>query len=201
MNTVSAATAQLDEQLPALRRRLLHHARMVMRDVSLAEDLVQDTLMVVVEGQSGYRGDAALTTWAVSILKHKIADWYRSPAHRRMVQLPDADDAELGDRIDALFDADGAYTDPVPAWQQPENQAETRQMMGVLNGCMSALPNQTGRVFMMREWLGFENAEIAERLGLSAENCRQLLHRARMGLRGCMQRQWVEARTPGQTLQ
>ncbi len=200
MSTLQGATAPLNDQLPALRQRLLRHARRVMHDVGSAEDLVQDTLLAVFEREAQRRGDASLTTWATSILKNKIADWYRAPVRRRMVQLPD-DDAQPGDSIDALYDAEGAYTDPVPPWQQPENQAETRQMMGVLNGCMSELPSQTGRVFMMREWLGFETAEIAERLGLSADNCRQLLHRARMGLRGCVQQRWIEARAPGQALQ
>jgi RNA polymerase sigma-70 factor (ECF subfamily) len=43
----------------------------------------------------------------------------------------------------------------------------------------------------MREWLGFDNSEIGLKLGLSGENVRQILHRARMGLRGCMQHNWV----------
>lgn len=199
MSTPADATLTLNDQLPVLRQRLLRHARMVMHDLGTAEDLVQDTLMAVFESEARRRGDASLSTWATSILKNKIADWYRAPARRRMVQLAD-DDAQLGDGIHALFDADGAYTDPVPPWQQPDNQAEARQMMGVLDGCMKALPVQTGRVFMMREWLGFETAEIAERLGLSADNCRQLLHRARMGLRGCMQQKWIGARAPTRAL-
>lgn len=200
MSALADTTVTLNDQLPALRQRLLRHARMVMHDIGSAEDLVQDTLLAVFEREAQRRGDASLTTWATSILKNKIADWYRAPVRRRMVQLPD-DDTQLGDSIDALYDAEGAYTDPVPPWQQPENQAEARQMMGVLNGCMTELPSQTGRVFMMREWLGFETAEISERLGLSADNCRQLLHRARMGLRGCMQQRWIEARAPRKSLQ
>ena len=200
MSALADTTVTLNDQLPALRQRLLRHARMVMHDIGSAEDLVQDTLLAVFEREAQRRGDASLTTWATAILKNKIADWYRAPVRRRMVQLPD-DDTQLGDSIDALYDAEGAYTDPVPPWQQPENQAEARQMMGVLNGCMTELPSQTGRVFMMREWLGFETAEISERLGLSADNCRQLLHRARMGLRGCMQQRWIEARAPRKSLQ
>jgi RNA polymerase sigma-70 factor (ECF subfamily) len=200
MSVMPSATPPLNEQLPALRQRLMRHARMVMHDAGSAEDLVQDTLMAVFESEGQRRGDASLSTWATAILKHKIADWYRAPARRRMVQLTE-DDAQLGDSIDALYTAEGAYADPVPPWQQPENQTEARQMMSVLNGCMAALPSQTGRVFMMREWLGFETAEIAERLGLSADNCRQLLHRARMGLRGCMQQRWIDARAPRQALQ
>ena len=84
-----------------------------------------------------------------------------------------------------------AYAEPVPAWQQPENRTEQRQMMTVLERCVSCLPRQTGNVFMMREWLGFETAEICERVGVSADNCRMILHRARMALRDCMQRDWI----------
>lgn len=183
-------TPALEPQLPALRARLLRHARFAVHDDSLAEDLVQDTLIAVVEQYGKRRGEASLLTWATAILKNKVADWYRSPMRRRMVQFS-ADDSKQGDAIDALYDANGAYADPVPAWQQPENQAEQRQMMTVLERCVSCLPRQTGRVFMMREWLGFETAEICERLGVSSENCRTILHRARMGLRDCMQRDWI----------
>ena len=180
----------LEAQLPALRLRLVRHARFAVRDDSLAEDLVQETLIAVFEQHGTRRGDASLVTWATAILKNKIADWYRSPTRKRVVQF-DASDDKLDDAIDALYDADGSYADPVPAWQQPENRTEQRQMMTVLERCLSCLPRQTGRVFMMREWLGFETAEICERVGVSADNCRMILHRARMALRGCMQRDWV----------
>jgi RNA polymerase sigma-70 factor, ECF subfamily len=187
------AITPVDEQLPALRRRLLRRARRVMHDIGSAEDLVQDTLMAVVESQSKRRGDAVLSTWAIAILKHKIADWYRSPARWRVVQLPDADDAISGEGIDAWHDPEGTYALAAPAWQQPENQAEVRQLMGVFDGCMSALPKQTRHVFMMRVWLGLETAEIAEQLDLTVNNCHQILHRARMGLRGCMQQRQIQA--------
>lgn len=186
-------SAALAPQLPALRQRLLRHARFAVHDASLAEDLVQDTLMAVVEQHEGRRGTATLLTWAMAILKNKVADWYRSPARRRMVQFNPDDDA-LDDAIDALYDAQGAYREPVPAWQQPEGQMERRQMMTVLERCLSCLPRQTGRVFMMREWLGFETTEICERVGVSAENCRTIMHRARMALRSCMQRDWIDSK-------
>ncbi|TAL66387.1 MAG: sigma-70 family RNA polymerase sigma factor [Burkholderiaceae bacterium] len=180
----------LEAQLSVLRVRLLRSARFAVHDDSLAEDLVQDTLIVVVQQYERHRGEATLLTWSTAILKNKIADWYRSPARRRMVQL-DPDDIQQGDAVDALYAADGAYAKPVPAWQQPENLAEQRQLMTVLERCVGCLPKQTGRVFMMREWLGFETSEICERLSVSSQNCRTILHRARMALRECMQRDWI----------
>lgn len=181
---------ELAAQLAALRLRLLRHARFAVHDHSLAEDLVQDTLIAVVEQHAKRRGDASLATWATAILKNKVADWYRSPSRKRMVQLNE-DDSRLEESTDALYGSNGAYIDPVPAWQQPENREEQRQMMTVLERCVSCLPRQTGRVFMMREWLGFETAEICERTAISADNCRTILHRARTALRDCMQRDWI----------
>lgn len=187
-------TGDLESQLPELRQRLLRHARFALRDVSVAEDLVQDTLMAVVEQRAGHRGAASLVTWAMAILKNKIADWYRSPARRRMVQFAPEDES-MDQAIDALYDANGAYADPIPAWQQPDSLMEQRQMMTVLERCVGCLPVQTGRVFMMREWLGFETTEICERVGVTAENCRTIMHRARMALRDCMQRDWINTKT------
>jgi len=110
-----------------------------------------------------------------------------------MVQI-NTGEGTLDEAIDALYDANGAYAEPVRARQRPDERMERREMLTILERCIACLPGQTGRVFMMREWLGFETAEICERLGVSAANCRTILHRARMGVRACMQRDWVGAK-------
>lgn len=188
-------TARLEPELPALRQRLMRQARLTVHDSAHAEDLVQDTLIALVQQWSTYRGDAALSTWAISILRHKVADWYRSPRAKREVQLPSADDAE-GRALDAAladqFDESGHWREAVPAWQQPDNETERKQMRQTLEGCLASLPEQTRRVFMMREWLGFETDEIREQLGLSSDNVRTILHRARLSLRECMQQRWFD---------
>jgi RNA polymerase sigma-70 factor, ECF subfamily len=189
----NSTRASADGELASLRRRLLRHASYAVGDSGAAEDLVQDTLIAVVEQGERRRGEASLVTWSIAILKNKIADWYRAPAQRRVVALAAEDDA-IDEVVDALYRRDGSYADSVPDWQGPESREEQRQMMSVLERCMTALPQQTGRVFMMREWLGFENGEICERLRISAENCRTILFRARTALRVCMQHKWIDAR-------
>ncbi|MDD5332272.1 MAG: sigma-70 family RNA polymerase sigma factor [Rhodoferax sp.] len=188
-------TPSLENQLPALRLRLMRQARVAVADASLAEDLVQETLLAMFEQEAKHRAQASLATWGTAILKNKIADWYRSPNRKRFVQATEEEsDGELNDGVAALYDAVGHYVQEIPSWQQPENRMEQRQMFTVLEQCVDCLPRQTGRVFMMREWLGFETAEICSRLNLSAENCRMILHRARMGLRQCMQHNWLDAK-------
>ena len=124
-------------------------------------------------------------------MKHKIADWYRAPDRRKLVSK-DSIEERLNVDIDALYDANGSHAQPVPAWQQPDSQVERNQMMTILERCIGCLPQQTGRVFMMREWLGFENTEISQSLGLSMDHCRTILYRARTALRTCMQRDWID---------
>ncbi|MGI8581930.1 MAG: RNA polymerase sigma factor, partial [Chitinophagaceae bacterium] len=44
----------------------------------LAEDLVQDTFLSAYQSYENYKGRSNVKTWLFSILKHKIADHYRS---------------------------------------------------------------------------------------------------------------------------
>ena len=43
---------------------------------------------------------------------------------------------------------------------------------------------------MMRELLGLETAEICQELAMAMTNCWVILHRARMGLRLCLEETW-----------
>jgi RNA polymerase sigma-70 factor (ECF subfamily) len=44
----------------------------------------------------------------------------------------------------------------------------------------------------MRELLGLETDEICKELSISTSNCWVILHRARLGLRQCLETQWFE---------
>jgi RNA polymerase sigma-70 factor, ECF subfamily len=177
----------VDAELKSLRDRLLRRARCQMRDPAVAEDLVQDTLVTVVERHSQRRGESSLATWATAILKHKVADWYRSPSRRRTLDQYDQRASSVDDAAPAS-DPEFGDTLSVPSWQQPENRSEQRQMMATVRQCLADLPRQQGHVFVMREWLGFETFEICDRLGISPDNCRTILHRTRSALRTRLQR-------------
>ncbi len=67
----------------------------------------------------------------------------------------------------------------------------TRQFRAVLEAGLGHLPPRTARVFMMREFLGFESGEICTQLGIKAGNCQVIPHRARLKLRGCLDSGWL----------
>jgi len=177
--------------LALLRQRLVRHARFAVSNDALAEDLVQETLIAVVERLPQYRGEATVVTWAVAILKNKVADWYRSPARLRVTRIDDDD----GDHAcSPTHDASGGLTGAVPSSQEPANLVENREMMQALSLCVRAMPPRTAHAFLMHDWHGYPTAEICDQLGLSTGNVRQMLVRARRVLRECMTHDWADCK-------
>ena len=179
----------LEADLAALRPALLKFAQLQLRDPRACEDVVSEVLLALLERPQAFEGRSSLRTYATGILKFKIVDHLRRRA--REVPIEPLDEQSMDDALDALFAADGHYREPQPAWQQPERALESAQVQRQLEGCIEHLPERLGRVFMMREWLEKEVDEICGELGITANHCSVLLYRARMQLRGCLQRHGV----------
>jgi RNA polymerase sigma-70 factor, ECF subfamily len=183
-------TADLSAQLPAFRADLLRFARLQLRDEAAAEDAVQETLLAALEPRAQFGGHAQLRTWLFAILKNKVVDIIRRRSKEPSVELLFEEIPE--DSFDALFDERGHWRpeDRPADWGNPEQSFEDARFRQVFDACLNRLPENTARVFMMREFLGFETAEICKELAISATNCWVVLHRARMALRLCLDNQW-----------
>jgi RNA polymerase sigma-70 factor (ECF subfamily) len=56
---------------------LFKYALVRLRDVSKAEDVVQETFLAALKGGRTFEGRSAEKTWLVGILKNKIGDYFR----------------------------------------------------------------------------------------------------------------------------
>jgi RNA polymerase sigma-70 factor, ECF subfamily len=178
----------IEAQLAQLHLPLLRFAQMQLRNDSMAEDVVSETLLAILEKPTAFAGRSSLRTYATGILKYKIVDVIRKRG--REVHVEPLDEQSMDDALDALFAEDGHWREPPAAWQQPEKSLEQRQFFEILQTCVDRLPARTGRVFMMREWLEKEVDEICIELGITSNNCGVMLYRARMQLRDCLDRNW-----------
>jgi len=193
LKTVSSplsSDADFRRKIEALRPYLLRYATLQLRDAAAAEDAVQETLLAALAGEANFAGRANLRTWLTGILKHKIVDSIRRQARER--PAADLQNGVESGEFDGLFDRRGHWQEAPDAWQQPEGALGQKQFLAALEACLRALPERTARVFMMREHLGLETAEICKELGISATHCWVMLHRARMALRLCLQTNWFE---------
>ncbi|MCB2021886.1 MAG: sigma-70 family RNA polymerase sigma factor [Burkholderiaceae bacterium] len=180
------------EALLALRADMLRFAQLQLRNTETAEDLVQESIEAALRKSSSFVGQSTLKTWVFAILRNRIIDHLRTA--RRTVPMSNLvdDDEDWQERLETLFNERGRWRDqtrPV-AWPNPEESMQTRQFWSVFEACLDHLPANTGRVFMMREFLGFESDEICAQLGITTSNCHVILHRARLKLRGCMDSGW-----------
>jgi len=199
MNRTDAATRGgafdwNDPAVNAIRRDMIRFAQLQLRDTGAAEDMVQEALLAAMKHESSFAGRAALKTWMFGILRNKIVDHIRRSSREIAgADLVDAtgDDAE---DFDGLFDRGGFWNpDDRPAtWADPEASFTQKQFWSVFDACLDHLPEKTARVFMMREFLEFDTDEICRQLGLSSSNCWVILHRARAGLRECLEDHWFK---------
>jgi RNA polymerase sigma-70 factor (ECF subfamily) len=178
----------LESELAELHKPLLRFAQLQLRNDSMAEDVVSETLLAILEKPDNFEGRSSLRTYATGILKFKIIDVLRKRG--REVHVEPMDDQSMDDALDALFAKDGHWQEPPPVWQHPEKSLEQQQFFDKLQACVDRLPARTGRVFMMREWLDKEVDEICGELGITANNCGVMLYRARMQLRECLNQTW-----------
>ncbi len=176
--------------LTGLREDMLRFAHLELGSDE-AEDAVQEALAGAFKNAAGFRREAALKSWVIAILKNKIADILRQRRRRPSIAsdlTADGQEQTLPD----VFDRKGMWHDATKPsrWGNPEADLHERQFLTVFDTCLNRLPPSQGRVFLMREVVELEAAEICGELGLSTNNLYVILHRARLGLRACLERNW-----------
>jgi RNA polymerase sigma-70 factor (ECF subfamily) len=186
--------APLDHAIADLRPVLMRIARMQLRNDAWAEDAVSETLVSALEQRGSFAGQSQLKTWVVGILKHKIIDQFRRSG--REVSVEAATEAAEAESFEELFLPSGHRVSQPLDWGDPEASLSRVQFFDVLQTCVDRLPASLARIFMMREWLEFETAEICKEMSITPTNCFVMLHRARMKLRECLEVDWFAGRSP-----
>lgn len=182
-HSLSDPETWLDAHGDALYRFALQR----VRDASLAEDLVQDTLLAALRARAGFAAQASERTWLIAILKNKIIDHFRRGA--REVPLPEADDPDAA--IEALFAAEDGHWRRFPAaWEHPDTALEQAEFWRAFADCLAGLPARQAQAFTLCELDGLATEELCKALGASTSNVWVMLHRARLRLRECLERTW-----------
>ncbi len=188
---------ELNDAIVEMRPVLLKLAMTQLRNNSWAEDVVSETMIAAIESAKRFAGRAKLRTWVVGILKHKIVDQLRRQSREVSTEAGRDDSDGNGDALEALYNETGSrVTEPLD-WGDPELALRQQQFAVVLQQCLEHLPDTQGRAFLMREWLGYETAEICKTLGITANHCNVLLFRARLRLRECIEANWIQQHRVG----
>lgn len=160
-----------------------------LRDPHQAEDVVQETFLAAIKSPD-FAGQSAPRTWLTGILKHKIIDMMRKNV--REVSASDLmtdEDANM----DEFFDEKSRWIEKPLTWDVPQDALEQKQFLGTLQNCMDKLPTKLAQLFLMRDVQETDNEEICKELNITSTNAWVMLYRARMGLRKCLEINWLGA--------
>ncbi len=170
---------------------LLRVAQIYVSSRAVAEEVVQETWLGVLNGLDRFEERSSLKTWIFRILTN-IA---KTRAQREGRTLPLSalqDPARVPEPAvdpDRFLDSEharwpGHWALKPQAW--PEERllaAETRERIGA---AIEALPATQRAVIMLRDVQGWDTDEVCNALGLTETNQRVLLHRARSKVRAAL---------------
>jgi RNA polymerase sigma-70 factor (ECF subfamily) len=134
-------------------------------DFSLADDLVQETLLRAHKSEATFKGEASRTTWLCAIALNVMRDHFRATA-RRPTQVSDPE------ALLALMNEEVLEDDLL----QEEMDSCIRQYV-------LRLPERQRDIVALHDIAGLTHREISSGLGISQSNSRILLHRGRAALK------------------
>lgn len=163
---------------------------------AVAEEVVQDTWVGVLNGIDRFEGRSALRTWIFQILLNQA----RSRGKREKRTLPFAffqrrAEEGSGPAVDADSFRGGAWASPPAEWEEPEQRLATAESRDVLLTAISELPPRQRDVIVLRDVQGYTAEEARNALDISETNQRVLLHRARAKVREALDEHMTEGST------
>jgi RNA polymerase sigma-70 factor (ECF subfamily) len=176
---------------------LLRVARLYVSSRSVAEEVVQETWVGVLNGIARFEGRSSLRTWIFRILTNTAKT--RGIREGRSVPFSalQGDDA-AGPTVDPeRFHPPGESIEPgawaAPPVPLPEEALLAGETLKVVEAAIEALTPAQRAVITLRDIEGWRSDEVRNALELTETNQRVLLHRARAKVRSALEEYAAEA--------
>jgi RNA polymerase sigma-70 factor (TIGR02943 family) len=161
-----------------------------LHDKELCKDLLQEAFLAAWRNIDSYKGQASVKNWLFIILKRKITDHYRKAHTRLKVEM-----AQQENNDHTFFDEEdhwrkGMYPQP---WSIDfSNRVEVKEFQHVFHSCGKKLRAIQNSVFVMKYVDAMDSEEICKELQITSSNYWVLLHRAKVRLRACLEKNWMQ---------
>jgi RNA polymerase sigma-70 factor (ECF subfamily) len=167
-------------------------------DPAVAEELVQDTWLALVQGINRFEGRSTLRTWLFHVLMYRINERQRRQKRLRALPLleePVVDADRFRDPGDRWA---GHWASPPPSWDGvPDERIAEQELMEQIRKLVDDLPPRQRAVLILRDIEGMAASDVCDVLGISDGSERVLLHRARARIRNGLERYLIGERDHG----
>jgi RNA polymerase sigma-70 factor (TIGR02943 family) len=156
-------------------------------DAGCAQDLVQDTFLAAIENIDTFKGESSPKTWLFSILNHKITDYYRKKINQPV--------SINNQSLSIFFDEYGSWKHekrPVEWHDEEKNLLDDPDFQQILEKCLNALPESWNICIKQRYLSKKSGRELCQELDITPTNLWQIMHRAKVQLRECVESNWFK---------
>ncbi len=179
---------------------MLRLAMIYIPERAVAEEIVQETWMGVLQGIKRFEGRSSLKTWIFRILTNCART--RAQREGRSVPFSSLPDPEVSGNEPAVdpdrflpADADkpGSWASLPSNWSEiPENRLISQETYACIEMAIGKLPPNQRTVIILHDIEGWSAEEIRNVLTISEVNLRVLLHRARSRVRRALEQYFGE---------
>jgi RNA polymerase sigma-70 factor (ECF subfamily) len=162
-----------------------------INDEDTAKDLVQETFLAALERVDRFEGKSTERTWLTAILKNKIIDVYR----KKSSGLAVASANKAAQQQDEFFEEDNGHwkaeyaPQPIAAMDEQDPLLK-KEFNSILQMCLTKLPELWKSVFTMKHMDDAATEIICTELRVTQANFWVIIHRAKINLRACLQKNW-----------
>lgn len=163
-------------------------------DSVLAEDLVQETFISAFTGYDNFKQNSNPKTWLLAILNNKIIDTYRKAVNKNTIMsshLAGNDDSNF---FENFFDSNESWnkSQTFTDWGNSDNLLDNQEFRLILQMCVKELPKNWSVVLLYKYIDNKTGKEICHDLDITSSNYWQILHRAKLQLRNCIEQNWFK---------
>lgn len=179
---------------------MLRLATMYVKGYAVAEEVVQETWMGILQGLHNFEGRSSLKTWMFRILINRAKT--RAKREERYIQFSSLSELESTpaettiepERFLSIENREaGQWISFSAGWQAvPEEYILSQEISSRIDEAIEALPSSQRAVINLRDKEGWMAEETCHLLGISEVNQRVLLHRARSRVRADLERYFGE---------
>lgn len=189
MNSSSSSPTQWVQQYGDY---LFSIAMLKVGNKETAEDLVQETFISAIKAKDSFKENSSVKTWLAAILKNKVIDYYRKKDVLK--QVTEYIDDTQNSFSDSFFDqASGHWlpeTFPQVWAEEADSTVNRNEFYKILEYCIHKMPKKLVPVFTAR-FLDNEDTDIiCKDFNISPSNYWVIIHRAKVLMRNCLEKNW-----------
>ena len=175
---------QIEQWIELYTSDLLNRAFYLVSDKEEAKDIVQDVFLAAISAYQSFKGNSSPKTWLHTILKNKVADYYRIK-----YKTP------LNVSLDNYFDEGGNWKNGdnlFGDWNKVALIGDNHENEHLLEYCIEQLEPKWKIPIKLYYLEEKKTPEVCQELGISTTNLWKILQRARLQLRECIDNKYLK---------